>query len=213
MPAIQSLRPSRGEGNELLRDPVGGVRAREREHRPRHVRKPPRIVDERTDQLRRSSGLVLRHDDRAASLLEVAGVLRLMIARREEPRNENGRLSPCGTARDRCGIGLPVTWYFGPSRPSIGNERKTRRTKGVARRFARPSCASASITAVGIRRRAAAYTIGPATYPPPPSTTSGRLMARIPLHVRRARPASRSARTSASDGRRAKPATRNVSSS
>ena len=73
------------------------------------------------------------------------------------------RASSRGTGRDRAGIGRPVTRYLGPSRPAIGNERKTRRANGAARRLARPRCASASISAVGMRLRAAASTIGPPT--------------------------------------------------
>ena len=40
IPAIQNLRPSRGEGNELLGDLVRGIRPGELRHRGRHLRKP-----------------------------------------------------------------------------------------------------------------------------------------------------------------------------
>ena len=60
----------------------------------------------------------------------------------------------------------------GATRP--GSARKTRFANGAASRFASPRCASASVSAAGIRIVAAASTIGPATNPPPPRTTSGR---------------------------------------
>ena len=63
----------------------------------------------------------------------------------------------------RSGTGRPVSTYFGSRLPSIGNERKTRRANGAASLFARPRCASASVSAAGIRRVHAASTIGPAT--------------------------------------------------
>ena len=62
---------------------------------------------------------------------------------------------------------------------SFRDLKKIRFAKGAASRFARPRCASASVSAAGIPRRRAASTIGPATYPPAPRTTSGRRRARI----------------------------------
>ena len=56
-----------------------------------------------------------------------------------------------------------MTTNFGGVLPGIGNERKTRRANGTARRFASPRCESASISAAGILRVQAASTIGPAT--------------------------------------------------
>ena len=103
------------------------------------------------------------------------------------------------------GIGRPTTRYFAPPRVSSGYARKTRFANGAASRFARPRCASASVSAAGMRIVAAASTIGPATKPPPPSTTSGRRCRRIARHARGADPASRSARASSTDGRRGSP--------
>src|SRR5437588_9299988 len=92
MPAIQSRRPSSGEGNELLGDLLGGIRPGEPEHRLRDVGEPAWVVEQRADQLGRSPRLALRHDDRAASVLKVAGVLGLVVTRGEEAGNENGGL-------------------------------------------------------------------------------------------------------------------------
>ena len=69
---------------------------------------------------------------------------------------ETSRLPRDKIGRERAGIGRPVTRYFGPSRPAIGNERKTLRAKGTASLLASPRCASASINAAGIFFRAAA---------------------------------------------------------
>ena len=88
-----------------------------------------------------------------------------------------------------------------------------RRAKGAASRFARPKWASASVSAVGMRIVEAAKTIGPATNPPPPRTTSGRRCRRIRRHARGAPAASSTARSCASDGRRGRPEIRKVSSS
>src|SRR5919197_4740386 len=92
MPANHSFRPLSGEANELLRDLVGCVRTREPLHRRRHVPEAAWIVEERADHLRRAPDLRLRDDARAAAALEVASVLRLVVGRREEARNEHGRL-------------------------------------------------------------------------------------------------------------------------
>ena len=82
-----------------------------------------------------------------------------------EPPNTSSTGPSCGqpeeraaprlatTGRERAGIGRPVTRYFAPSRPAIGNARNTRRANGAASRFASPRCASASISAAGIRCR------------------------------------------------------------
>jgi hypothetical protein len=45
MPAIHSLRPSRGEGNELLGDLVRGIRPGKPLHRSGHLRKPLGIIE------------------------------------------------------------------------------------------------------------------------------------------------------------------------
>ena len=127
--------------------------------------------------------------------------------------SNSARAQSRGTGRERAGIGRPVTRYFGPVRPEIGNARNTRLANGAASRFASPRCASASVSAHGIRRRAAASTIGPPTYPPPPSTTSGFRRARIRSHAAGEPTARRAARAWASPGWRGRPLTRNVSSS
>src|SRR6185436_3062247 len=123
------------------------------------------------------------------------------------------RASSRGTGRALSGIARPVTTYFGGLRPGIGYERRTRLANGAARRLARPSSASASVSAAGMRRRAAAMTIGPATYPPPPSTASGRRFARIRSQAAGAANARSAARACSMPGRRGSPLTRNVSSS
>ena len=97
------------------------------------------------------------------------------------------RPSSSGTARERNGIGRPITRVFARWRVAIGYERKIRFANGAASRFARPKCASASLNAVGMPSVEAAKTIGPATNPPPPSTTSGRRSRRIRRHARGAR--------------------------
>src|SRR3954452_9825225 len=56
----------------------------------------------------------------------------------------------------------------------MGNARHTRRAQRASPRFVRPRCESASVSTSGIRRATAARPTGPATYPPPPRTTSGR---------------------------------------
>src|SRR5882724_8076372 len=101
MPAIQSLRPSRGEGNELLRDLVRRSGPPEPCHRGGHLREPARIVEQRADHVRRAPDVGLRHDDRTPALLEVVRVLRLVIARGEETGNEHGRLARRGELPDR----------------------------------------------------------------------------------------------------------------
>src|SRR5712691_10046500 len=89
IPAIQNLRPSRGEGNELLGDLVRGVGPGKSRHRGGHLRKAVRIVEQRADQIRRAPDLRLRHDHRTPGLLEVARVLLLMVAGCEETGHEH----------------------------------------------------------------------------------------------------------------------------
>src|SRR5438552_387040 len=101
MPAIQSLRPSSGEGNELLGDLVRRIRPGKAGHRRRHLRKPLRIVEQGADEVRRLRKVALRHDDRTTALLEVARVLRLVVAGREEPGNEHCRLGGRSELPDR----------------------------------------------------------------------------------------------------------------
>src|SRR6266566_8673584 len=79
MPAIQSLRPSSGEGNELLGDLVRRIRSGKAGHRRRHLREPLGIVEQGADEVRRLRKVALRHDDRTTALLEVARVLRLVV--------------------------------------------------------------------------------------------------------------------------------------
>ena len=75
-----------------------------------------------------------------------------------------------------------------------------------------PRWPSVSVSADGIRSAAAAATIGPETYPPPPSTASGRTRRRIRPQAAGASAAMPTERASCADIRRSKPATRNVSS-
>src|SRR5215210_4966923 len=128
-------------------------------------------------------------------------------------KSSSARASGRGLGRDRAGIGRPTTRYFGGSRPSSSYARKTRRAKGAASRLASPRCASASVTAAGIRIEAAASTIGPATKLPAPSTTSGRRRRRILRLSRKAPPARRSERASSTPGRLGSAATRKPSNS
>src|SRR5919204_655310 len=93
MPANQSLRPSSGEGNELLGDLIGSVRARESAHRRRHLPEQARIGQERADERRDAVAVRLGDDDGAAAVLEEARVLRLMLASRELARHEDGGLA------------------------------------------------------------------------------------------------------------------------
>ncbi len=51
---------------------------------------------------------------------------------------KRARASAGSVATEPAGIGRPTTRYLSPSRPSIGNERKTRFANGAAQRFARP---------------------------------------------------------------------------
>ena len=77
--------------------------------------------------------------------------------RAAQARRRQLELPPALGLRDaamRAGIGRPVTRYFGPSRPGIGNARKTRCANGAARRLASPRWASASISAAGMPLRA-----------------------------------------------------------
>src|SRR5439155_3859072 len=101
MPAIQSLRPSRGEGNELLGDLARGGWSTQPRHRGGHLRQPTRVVEQRADHRRRPTDVGLRHDDRTSALLEVARVLGLMIAGGEQTGNEHGRLTRRGELPDR----------------------------------------------------------------------------------------------------------------
>src|SRR5919198_88773 len=123
------------------------------------------------------------------------------------------RASARGRGRAFAGNGRPTTVYFGGRCPGSGKARKTRRAKGAASRFAKPRWASASVSAAGIRRRAAASTIGPATKLPAPSTTPGRRRARIRSQAAGAASARNVARACAIPGCRGTPLTRKVSSS
>ena len=105
----------------------------------------------------------------------------------------------------------PATFAASASRADT--PARSRFANGAASRFARPRCASASVSAAGMRSVDAANTIGPATKPPAPSTTSGRRFRRMRRHARGAEPARISARASSMDGRRGSPVMRNVSSS
>ncbi len=58
-----------------------------------------------------------------------------------------------------------------------------------------------------MRWAAAAASIGPATYPPAPNTTSGRTLRRILMHAAGATAASPRPRRSPIDGRRGSPVT------
>src|SRR6266571_324707 len=101
IPAIQNLRPSRGEGNELLGDLIRGIGPGKPRHRGGHLCKTVRIVEQRADQIRRAPDLRLRHDHRTAALLEVARVLLLMVAGGEETGHEHRRLARGGQLPDR----------------------------------------------------------------------------------------------------------------
>src|SRR3954447_4791243 len=101
IPAIQKRRPSSGEGKKLLRDLIGRVGARELQHRTRHLRHPPVVIEQRADHLGRARDLVLRHDDRSTAGFEVTRILRLVITRREEPGTEQRSLPGRGKLPDR----------------------------------------------------------------------------------------------------------------
>src|SRR5664280_2268492 len=124
---------------------------------------------------------------------------------------KRSRACACSGESERSGTGRPVTRYLRFVPPSTGNARKTRRANGSASRFARPRCASASLSAAGIRFSQAARTIGPATYPPPPKTTSGFRRASIRRQEKGATSACASPRASFSPGRREKPELRKES--
>src|SRR3954470_22529588 len=99
MPASQSFRPLSGEGNELLGNLLGRVGSRNALHGLRHLGESGWVVEQRSDHLGRALYLRFGNDDRSAGGLEVTRILRLVVARREKTRYEDGRL--------RCSRKLP----------------------------------------------------------------------------------------------------------
>ena len=155
----------------------------------RRPARAPRVDDELVQRLR--AGERAEHPEHAPVARQLEDrAPRLLRARRASAPGSAGR--PRASSR-RC-------------RVAIGYERKIRFANGAASRFARPKCASASVSAAGMPSVEAAKTIGPATKPPPPSTTSGRRSRRIRRHARGAAPgeqrASGRARSTAAAGSR-----------
>ena len=151
-----------------IRRAVG--RAEPVEHRQQHVVRPrdARRAARRSRARPRCAGRPDRSRRRPRPPARSASARRPARRRRAAPAPSAGRpscarASSRGSGRALSGIARPVTTYFGGLRPGIGYERKTRLANGAARRLARPRWASASVSAAGIRRRAAATTIGPAT--------------------------------------------------
>ena len=94
------------------------------------------------------------------------------------------RASSCGTGRERAGIGRPTTRVL----PAPARLERVREEEPLRERRREPVREAEVRVRLGQRRRdasvEAAKTIGPATKPPPPSTTSGRRCRRIARHAR-----------------------------
>ena len=76
---------------------------------------------------------------------------------------KRSRAAPRSAEPVPAGTGRPLTSHRGPSRPSIGNARNTRRAAGASTRFVIPRWLSASVSTIGIPRLPAASPTGPAT--------------------------------------------------
>ena len=101
IPTNQSFRPSkRASAHQLLRDDVGGVRARERRIASPICSQPRRVGEELVD-LAPQVELGLRDDDRSTAPLEVARVLGLVVGGRVRVRDEQRRPAGGGDLPDR----------------------------------------------------------------------------------------------------------------
>ena len=94
---------------------------------------------------------------RQGGLVEAPGAQRaaehqqaLHVLAHAEPRARGGAV---GAAGARPGPACPTTSNFGPSRPSIGNARKTRRANGASSRLVTPRWLSASVSTSGSAQR------------------------------------------------------------
>ena len=95
-----AARPAASKRDQLLRDCLGGVGARERAHRVGHRLSRGSSPSSSATWRRRSSS-ASRDEDCATRALEVAGVLRLVVRRRVRVGDEERRLAGGGDLPDR----------------------------------------------------------------------------------------------------------------